>query len=79
MLDSPSLCSPPCPASSRHAPFKLDEGYSEETRSQYDSDSTMGIELGNVNLMDVSMPPMSGLPEAMMALTEAERTGKAIF
>ncbi|MCJ1391489.1 hypothetical protein MMC18_004353 [Xylographa bjoerkii] len=68
------ICQPPCPASSRQTPFKLDEGYSEETRSQDDGDSTMGAEPRSSNPIVTSLSPLVGLPDAVMALTEAERS-----
>ena len=70
------LCRPPCPASSRQAPFKLDEGYSEETRSLDDGDSTLGAEPGNSEPIATSLSPLMGLSDAVMALTEVERSGK---
>ncbi|MCJ1402247.1 hypothetical protein MMC11_005467 [Xylographa trunciseda] len=68
------ICQPPCPASSRQTPFKLDEGYSEETRSQDDGDSTMGAEPRSSDPIAASLSPLVGLPDAVMALTEAERS-----
>ena len=73
------ICQPPCPASSGQPPFKLDEGYSEETRSQDDGDSTLGTELGNGDPIATSLSPLVGLSDAVMALTEAERSGKRIL
>ncbi|MCJ1476573.1 hypothetical protein MMC13_005239 [Lambiella insularis] len=73
-LAGPHMCRPPCPASSRHIPFKLDEGYSEETRSQYDGDSSMGVEPASGNCLGMSVPSLVGLPDATMALSEAERS-----
>ena len=70
------ICQPPCPVSSRQTPFRLDEGYSEETRSQDDDDSTMGTEPGGSGPIATSLSPLAGLPDAVMALTEAERSGK---
>lgn len=49
--------------------FKVDEGYSEETRSQDDVDSAMRLDTG------ISAPMVAGLPEGIMALSEAERSG----
>lgn len=49
--------------------FKVDEGYSEETRSQDDVDSAMKLDIA------ITAPMMAGLPEGIMALSEAERSG----
>lgn len=75
VLVDAQLCRPPCPVSSRHMPFKLDEGYSEETRSQYDGDSSMGVEPASGNSLEMPLPSLVGLPDAIMALGEAERSG----
>lgn len=49
--------------------FKVDEGYSEETRSQNDADSAMRLDIA------IPAPMVAGLPEGIMALSEAERSG----
>lgn len=49
--------------------FKVDEGYSEETRSQDDVDSAMRLDIA------IPAPMVVGLPEGIMALSEAERSG----
>ncbi len=56
--------------------FKVDEGYSEETRSQDDLDSPMRVEsiLDETVTVPMSVPP--ALPPAILALSEAERSGK---
>ena len=54
--------------------FKVDEGYSEENRSQDDVDSATKFDL----LATSPHPPvrmLAGLPEGIMALSEAERSG----
>ena len=55
--------------------FKVDEGYSEDNRSQEDVDSPAKSE---VTAADTIMPVrmLAGLPEGIMALSEAERSGK---
>ena len=55
--------------------FKVDEGYSEDNRSQDDADSPTNFEL---MATDPNMPArmLAGLPEGIMALSEAERSGK---
>lgn len=54
--------------------FKLDEGYSEETRSQDDMESPMKIEAG-AEMVPSQAPVPVGLLEGIMALSEAERSG----
>lgn len=49
--------------------FRVDEGYSEETRSQDDVDSTMRLDIA------ISASMVAGLPEGIMTLSEAERSG----
>lgn len=52
-------------------PTAMDEGYSEETRSQADNDSAMGIE------QEMSMPIMvDGLRDGFLNFSEAEKSGK---
>lgn len=62
------------PASSMSA-SKFDEGYSEDTRSQSESDTVMR---GDLRLNDDPMQSdsQSILPDWVMALSEAERSGK---
>ena len=64
----------PCATSVIDAPFKVDEGYSEETRSQEDGDSAMGMEMSANNLNVLSV----GLPDVILTLSEAERSGKML-
>lgn len=54
-------------ASSVDIPYKLDEGYSEDTRSQ--DDDSVGEEPRNGGLMDITLPGF------VMGLNEAERSG----
>lgn len=54
--------------------FKVDEGYSEDNRSQDDVDSSAKFELlATSTHMPVQMLP--SLPGEIMALSEAERSG----
>lgn len=55
--------------------FKVDEGYSEETRSQDDIESPMKIEPGAEEMAPIHVPVVAGLPQEIMALSEAERSG----
>jgi F-box and WD-40 domain protein 1/11 len=54
---------------------RFDEGYSEDTRSQNESDMVMRTDL---RLSDGEMEPDSpfSLPDWVMALSENERSGK---
>lgn len=54
--------------------FKVDEGYSEDNRSQDDVDSPAKFDLlATSTHMPVRM--LASLPEEIMALSEAERSG----
>lgn len=74
-FEGAQICTPPCPASSMEAPFKLDEGYSEETRSQYDDDSSMGIEPRGGGPLGVPLASLTVSPDVVMSMSEAERSG----
>lgn len=56
--------------------FKVDEGYSEETRSQDDLDSPMRLESISDDTATVPINDLPALPPAILALSEAERSGK---
>lgn len=49
--------------------FKVDKDYSEETRSQDDIDTAMRLGIA------ISAPMVAGVPEGIIALSEAERSG----
>ena len=57
--------------------FKVDEGYSEDTRSQDDVDSAMRIEPGSHSIATHS-GIVASMPEGIMALNEAERSGEVM-
>lgn len=58
--------------------LKIDEGYSEDTRSQDDPDSPMRMDaLGESNLTQ-SWSSAAGVPHHIMMLSEVERSSKAI-
>lgn len=59
--------------------FKVDEGYSEETRSQDDLDSPMRLESISDETVTVPINDPPALPPAILALSEAERSGKLDF
>ena len=51
--------------------YKVDEGYSEDTRSQDDPDSPMRMEPGGDDMLQNQL-----VLDAVMALSEGEKTGK---
>lgn len=53
----------------------MDEGYSEDTRSQDELDSPIGMDGGNENLLQSQIMSATGLPTAVLALSEAEKAG----
>lgn len=57
------------------ASYKMDEGYSEDTRSQDGSDSPMAMESGSDNLLQSQIMSATGLSAAVLALSEAEKAG----
>lgn len=66
----------PFTASKIDSSFKVDEGYSEDTRSQDDMDSpNIKLEIRASDAI-MAVPMMAGLPDGIMALSEAERSGR---
>lgn len=58
-------------------PFKLDEGYSEETRSQPDCDDAATPSASQGQAADALLAtPELGLPSWVSSLDEAERSGR---
>ena len=55
--------------------FKVDEGYSEETRSLDDGDSTMGMEPRPASSIGLLPSPLLALQNAVMSLNETQRSG----
>jgi hypothetical protein len=69
---------PPYPVATLEAPFKVDEGYSEDTRSLEDGDSTMGL-TAVPGRTDAGLPVLSsisGVSEAILAMDDAQRSGQ---
>ena len=62
-------------AASMNAPFKIDEGYSEETRSQNESDAPMRSGSRDSDLPDQEAATMLPLPEWVLGLSETDRSG----
>ncbi len=59
--------------------YKLDEGYSEETRSQEGIDEPMRIDPGDESAVFGQIPLGAGLQDAVLALGENERKGSVYF
>ncbi len=57
------------------ASYKMDEGYSEDTRSQDGCDSPMGMDSGGDGLLQSQIMSATGLSAAVLALSEAEKAG----
>lgn len=57
---------------------KIDEGYSEDTRSQGSSDTLMRLEaaLGEAAMMDEDQ--QYPLPESVLCMNESERSGTSV-
>lgn len=53
--------------------YKMDEGYSE---SQDGGDSHMSVEGRAGEILGMPIPSLAGLPDVVLALSEAERSGK---
>ncbi len=75
LLNQVRLYQPGFATSKMDSSFKLDEGYSEETRSQDDSDSPMRFESVSDETVSVPLNAPPALPPAILALSEAERSG----
>ena len=75
LLEPSRVCTSPCPiAAIETTPFKGDEGYSEDTRSQ-DGDSSLGIDV-RTSGMGGSGSTLLGLSDVALSLDEADRSGK---
>ena len=56
--------------------YKVDEGYSEETRSQEGIDSPMRMDAGDDSAIVAQLPLGASLQDAVLALGENERRGE---
>ena len=61
---------PPIVTTKMYASYKVDEGYSEDTRSQDDPDSPMRMEPGGDDMLQTHMAY-----NAVMALSDGEKSG----
>ena len=66
-----SVYNPSCPSLAPDASFRLDEGYSEDTRSLDDGDSAMGLEPRPSSAATV----METLHNIALSLDERQRSG----
>lgn len=64
-----------CPDPPMDTSFKVDEGYSEETRSQDGINTPNDLDLGHADIASAAISSMAGLPEWVLTLNEAERSG----
>ena len=55
--------------------FKIDEGYSEDARSQDDPDSPMKLESAMADAFQPSWSFAAGFQDQILALNEVERSG----
>ena len=62
---------PPMVSTKMDPSYKVDEGYSEDARSQDDSDSPMRMETGGDDML-----PTQTIFDTVMALSEGEKSGK---
>ncbi len=60
------------------AAYKVDEGYSEETKSQEGTDSPMPMDADDENAILGQFPLASGLQDAILAHGENERKGRCL-
>ena len=73
--NGPPLHGTVCAALNVDAAFKVDEGYSEETRSMDSGDSAMGLEPRNSGSLSLQPDPLAALHNAVAALDEPQRSG----
>ena len=64
---------PPMVSTKMYTSYKVDEGYSEDTRSQDDPDSPMRMEPGGDDMLQKEI-----LSDAVMALGEGEKSGTSL-
>ena len=57
-----------------HSPFRLDEGYSEDTRSQSEGDA-MRLDPGPAEVEELTQSQLE-LPDWVKNLSEVQRSGK---
>ena len=65
-------------AAKMESSYKVDEGYSEETRSQEGIDSPMQVDSGDERAVFGHLPLGAGLQDAVLALGENERRGESV-
>lgn len=64
-----------CPEPSMDTSFKVDEGYSEETRSQDGSNTPSDLDLTRADMASAAISSMARLPQSVLTLNEAQRSG----
>ncbi|KAA6410953.1 MAG: hypothetical protein FRX48_05264 [Lasallia pustulata] len=63
-----------CPEPSMDTSFKVDEGYSEETRSQDGSNTPSDLDLTRADMASAAISSMARLPQSVLTLNEAQRS-----
>lgn len=63
---------PPMVSTKMYPSYKVDEGYSEDTRSQDDPDSPMRMDAGRDDVLQTQIAS-----DAVMALSDGEKSGKS--
>ena len=59
--------------------FKIDEGYSEDTRSQDDPDSPTRADSAMEDSIPLPWSLTAGIPAQILAMSEAERSGENAY
>ena len=60
--------------------FRIDEGYSEDTRSQTGSETAGDANMRSDQMVNAPTPgQLLGLPDWIMALSEADRSGQSLL
>ena len=79
LLNPARLYQPSFHATSMESSFKLDEGYSEEVRSQDGSESSMRLGSRTGDMLEGANPVVAELANGLLALNEADRSGMEIY
>ncbi|MCJ1232042.1 hypothetical protein MMC12_008723, partial [Toensbergia leucococca] len=74
LLNPARLYQPSFHATSMESSFKLDEGYSEEVRSQDGSESSMRLGSRTGDMLEGANPVVAELANGLLALNEADRS-----
>lgn len=75
VLSQAQYLSQPLMAPKMDPSFKIDEGYSEDARSQDDPDSPMKMESSVADIFSSPWAMGGSIPEQILALNESDRSG----